>query len=174
MHSAWFRSTFLRVVKFVHIKEGGCNFCWEGILQKVWIIWAPFLYFNFKSFLHPNSLSLLRFHCTVHDLGLCFSESSNFYKLKRRGSNFLGEPILQKVRIMWSPLLYFNFKSFLNLSTSSFLRFQCILYDSGALSSEFSSFYKLKRRHLIFWEKHFSRRSELFDPLFCISILKVF
>ena len=83
MHSAWFRSSFLTVLKFLQIKEGGTNFWLEPILQKVWIIWSPLLYFNFKSFLDPNSLSFIRFQCILHDSGVLFSESWNFYKLKK-------------------------------------------------------------------------------------------
>ena len=83
MHSAWFRSTFFRVLKFLQIKEGGPNFWGEPILQNVWIIWSPLLYFNFKSFLDPNSLSFIRFQCILHDSGVLFSESWNVYKLKR-------------------------------------------------------------------------------------------
>ena len=83
MYSAWFRSTFLRVLKFVQIKEGGPNFWGEPILQNVWIIWSPLLYFNFKSFLDPNSSSFIRFQSILHEWGRLFSESWNFYKLKR-------------------------------------------------------------------------------------------
>ena len=145
------------------------------MLQKVWIIWSPLLYFNFKIFMEPNSLwfirvqcilhdsgvlfseplnfyklksvylisggnqfcrkselfcplfcswilkvlwsqncwSLVRFQCSVHDWGVLFSESWNFLKLKRGGPNFLLEPILQKVWNIWSSLLYFNIKSFM-------------------------------------------------------------
>ena len=83
MYSAWFRSTFRRVLKFVQIKEGGPNFWGEPILQNVWIIWSPLLYFNFKSFMEPNSSSVITFQCILHDSGVLFSESWNFYKLKR-------------------------------------------------------------------------------------------
>ena len=83
MYSAWFRSTFFRIFKFVKIKEGGSNFWREPILQNVWIIWSPFLFFNFKSFLDPNSWSLIRFQSILHESGRLFSESWNFYKLKR-------------------------------------------------------------------------------------------
>ena len=107
----WFGSTFLRVLKFLQIKDGGLNFWWEPILQKVWIIWSSVLYFNFKSFLDPNSLSFIRFQCILHDSGVLFSESWNFYKLKR------GD--------------------------------------------------------LISWGNQFGRKSKLFCPPFCISILKV-
>ena len=82
MYSAWFRSTFLRFFKFVQIKEGGSNFSREPILQNVWITWSPLLFFNFKSFLDPNSLSFIRFQSILHESGRFFSESWNVYKLK--------------------------------------------------------------------------------------------
>ena len=111
MHSVWFRSTFLRVLKFLQIKEGGPNFCGEPILQKVWIIWFP--------------------------------------------------------------LLYFNFKSLIDLNFFSFIRYLCILYDSVVLFSESWDFYKLKKGDLISGVNQFCRKSALFGPPFCISILKV-
>ena len=97
-----------------------------------------------------------------------------FLQIKEGGPNFWGEPILQNVWIIWSPLLYFNFKSFLDPNSSPFISFQCILYDSGVLLSGFSNFYKLKRGYLISGGNQFCRTSELFGPPFCISILKVF
>ena len=111
MHSAWLTSTFLRVFQFLQIKEGGPNF-WGG-------------------------------------------------------------PILQKVRIICSPLLYFNFKSFLDPNSLSFITFQCILHDSGVVFPESLNVYKVKRRDLISGGNQFCRKSELFGPPFCISILKV-
>ena len=90
MHFVSFRSTSLRVSKFLQIKEGGPNFWGEPILQNVWIIWSPLLFFNFKSFLHPNSSSFIRFQSILHESGRLFSECSIFYRLRRRGPNFLG------------------------------------------------------------------------------------
>ena len=139
MHSAWFRSTFLRVLKFLQIKEGGPNFWVEPILQNVWIIWSPLLSFNFKSFKYRISLSFIKFQCILHDSGVLFSESSNFYKLKRRGgSNFWGNQFCRKSELFGPPfLLHFNSKSFKYQISLSFIRFQCILHDSGVLFSEF-------------------------------------
>ena len=111
MHSAWLRSTFLRFLKFLQVKQGDLI---SG-----------------------------------------------------------GETILQKFRVIWSPLLYFNFKSFTDPNSSSFIRFQCILHDSGVLFSESWNFYKLKRGDLISGGNQFCRKSELFGPSFCIWILKV-
>ena len=82
-YSALFRSTFLRLLKFVQIKDGETNFWWEPILQNVWIILSPLLFLNFKSFLDPKSLSFLRFQSILHESGRLFSKSWNFYKLKR-------------------------------------------------------------------------------------------
>ena len=130
--SAWFRSTFLWVLKFLQIKEGGPNFWGEPILQKVRIIWSPLLYFNFTSFMHPNSYSFIRFQCILHDselkksdlLGSPFCISIlkvsawfrstflwvfKFLQIKERGPNFWGEPLLQKVRIIWSSSSGFQF-----------------------------------------------------------------
>ena len=168
MHFAWFWSTFLRFFKFLQIKEGGTNFWGKPILQKVWIIWSPLHYFKSKSFLNLNSSSFIKFQCILHDSGVIFSESRNFYKLKR------GDPILQKVWIIWSPLLYFNFESFLNPNSLSFIRFQYILHDWGASFAEPLNIYKLKTGDLIYGGNQFCRKFELFGPLLCISILKVF
>ena len=111
MNSGSFRSTFFRVFKCLEIKEGQPNFCGKPILQKVWFIWSPLLYLNFKSFMDPNS--------------------------------------------------------------SSFIRFQCILHVSGVLFWESWKFYKLKKGDLISGGSQFCTKSELFPPPFCISILKV-
>ena len=117
MHSAWFRSTFVRVLKFVQIKERGPNFLGEPILQKVWIIWSPLLYLNFKSFVDPDSSSFIRFQCILHDSGVLFSESWNFYKLKRgdlisggnqfcRMSELFGPPFcIWILKVLWSQIL---------------------------------------------------------------------
>ena len=149
MHSTWFSSSFLRVLKFLQIKEGGSNFWREPILQNVWITCSRLLYFDLKNFLDPNSSSIIKFQCILHDWRALFSEFWNSYKLKRGGRNFWEESILQKVWIISSPLLYFNIKSIMEPNFSSFIRFQCILHDSGVLFSEVWNFYKLKRGDLI-------------------------
>ena len=94
-------------------------------------------------------------------------------KIKKWETNFWGKSILQKVWIIWSLLLYFNFKSFMDPNSSSFIRFQCILHDSGVLFWDSWNFYKLKTGYLISDGNQFCRKSELFGPAFCISILKV-
>ena len=142
-------------------------------MQKVWIIWSPLLYFNFKSFMDPNSSWFIRFQCILHDSGVLISEVWNFYKLKRGNLISRGKEFLRKVWIMWWPLLYFNFKSFMEPNHSSLIRFQWILHNWGVLFSESRNFYKLKRGDLISWGKQFCRMYELFGLFFCISILKV-
>ena len=96
-----------------------------------------------------------------------------FLQIKEVGCNFWDEPILQKVWIIWFPLLYFIFKNFMDQISSSYIRLQCILQDSVVLFSESWNFFKLKRGHLISWVNRFCRKSKLFGPPFCISIFKI-
>ena len=103
MHFAWFRSTFCRVLKFLPTKERRHNFWREPILQKVWIIWSPLLYFNFKSFLNPNSLSFIRFQCIIHDWGVIFSTSLNFFKLRTRDLISPGTQFSRKSELFGPP-----------------------------------------------------------------------
>ena len=142
-------------------------------MLKVWFISSPLLHFSFKSFLDPSSRPFIRFKCILYDSRVLLSGFPNLCKLKREWFNFWGEPIFQNVRILWSPFLHFNFKSFLDPNSLEFIRFQCILYDSGVLLPGFSNFYKLKWGNLISGGYQFWRNSELFCPPFCISILKV-
>ena len=118
MHSAWFRSTFLRVLKFLQIKEGGPNFWGEPILQNVWIIWSPLLYFNFKSFLDPKSSSFIRFQCILHDWGVLFSEPWNFCKLRRGDLISGGNQFCRKSELLGPPF----FISILKVLSTQFLR----------------------------------------------------
>ena len=134
MHSVWLTSTFCRVFKFLQIKEGGPNFLGEPILQKVWIVCSPLLYFNFQSLMDTNSSSFIRFQCILHDSGVLLSESRNFYKSKSE-ELISGRHQFCRKSIIWFPLLYFSFKSFLDSNSLSFNRFQCILVDSGELFS---------------------------------------
>ena len=131
MHSAWFRSTFPRVLKFLQIKEGGPNFWEEPILLNVWIIWSPLLYFNYKSFLYRNFLSLIRFQFILHDSGVLFSGSWNVYKLKGGDRISKGNQFCRKSELFDPPLLYFNYKNFLYRNSLSLIRFQWILHDPG-------------------------------------------
>ena len=139
MDSAWFRSTSLRVFKFLEIKDGD------------------------RIFLGNQYCRLRR----------TFLRVVKFLQIKEGESNFWGEPIFQKVWFIWLPLLYFNFKRFMDTISASFIRFQCALPDSGVLFSESSKFYKLKRRDVISRGNQFCRKSELFGCPFWISILKV-
>ena len=82
MHSAWLMSTFLRVLKFLQVKEGGPNF-WGGTnFAESLNYLVPLQYLNFKRFMDPNFLSFIRSQCILHDSGVLFSESWNFNKLK--------------------------------------------------------------------------------------------
>ena len=181
MDFAWFRMTFLRLFKFLQIKKRGPNLWAKPILQIVWIIWSRLLYFNFKTLKGPIFGSLIR---TSELFGTCFCISIlkglstqffcnsldfsvfsawfrstflllfKFLQIKKKWPNFWGEPFPQIIWITWSLLLYFNFKAFKGPISSSFIRFQYILYDSEELWNQFSG------------------KSELYKPYFCNSILK--
>ena len=141
MHSAWFRSTFLRVLKFLQIKEGGPNFWGEPILQNVWIIWSPLLYLNFKSFLDPNSSSFIRFQCILHDSGVPLSESRNFYKLKKGDLIFGGNQFCRKSELFGPSFCTWILKVFqtqIHLHSLDFNAF-CIIQEYFCQSPEIST-----------------------------------
>ena len=141
--ACWNFYTFLRVVKFPESKELGPNFLGEPIIEKVRVICCSLVCFNFKSLVDLRSLSFIRFQCILHDWGVLFPKCWNFYtflrvlkfpETKQWVPNFWGEPIMEKIWVIWWPLLCFIFKSFVELYSASFIRFQCIVHDWGALS----------------------------------------
>ena len=162
MYFVWFKCTPVRVLKFVEIKEGGFNFCGEAIFQNVWIIWFPLLYFNLKSSMDPNYSSIIRFHSIMHELGKVLWEFSNLYKLKMGDIISRGDEFCRMSDLFGPPLLYFNFKSFLDPNSAPFISFRCICYDSGVLLSGFSNFYKFKTGDLLSGWNQFCRMSGLF------------
>ena len=173
MGSTWFTSTFLNFLKFPQIKEGGPNFLGEPILQNGWIIWSPILYFNFRILKGPNSSSLIRFQCILHDSAVLFSVFWNFVKLRKGDLISWGEPILQNGWIIWSHLLYFNIRNFRDPNCSSFIRFQCILHNSAVIFSLFWNFLKLKKGDVISWGEPILQSGWIIVPSFCISILEI-
>ena len=77
--------TFFRPLKFPQIKDRGPNFMGgEQFCRMVELfVPPPLLYFNFKHLKNPNFSSFIRFHYTVHDSAVHFSDLQNFFKLKR-------------------------------------------------------------------------------------------
>ena len=136
---------FLGFFKFRQIKEGGPNFSGEPIVQNSWIISSPLLYFNFRSLKDPNFSSFIRFQCVLHDAVLLFPGFWNFLKLESGYLISCSEPILENSWIIWSPLLFFNFRSLKDPNSLSFIRFQCSLHDLAVLFPGFWNFLKLKR-----------------------------
>ena len=133
----------------------------QAFLKNSWIIWSPLLYFDFKTFNDPNSSSFIRFPFVLYNSEDFFCHALEI-STKEGGPNFSEEPILQKVWIIWSTLLYFNFKNLMDPNSSSFIRFQCILHDSGVIFSKSWNFCKLRRGDLIYWGTQFCKNSELF------------
>ena len=97
-----------------------------------------------------------------------------FLKVKERGPNFWrGTNFGQCLNYLCYTVLDFNFKTFLDPNSSSFITFQCILHDPGVLFSESWNLYISGRVDLISGVNQLCTISELFGSPFCIWILKV-
>ena len=103
MYSAWFRSTFLKLLQFLQIKERGPNFWGNQFCRKSELFGRPFLYLDFKTFVDPNSSWFSRFQCILQDLGVLFSESWNFFKLKRGDLISWGNQFCRKSELFGRP-----------------------------------------------------------------------
>ena len=124
MGSDWFTSTFVNFLKFPQIKEGGPNFL-DGTNSAKWLNYLiPLLYFNFRNFRESNSLSFIALQWVPIDSPVLLSIFWNFFKLKTGDLISWWEPVVQNGWIIWSPLLYFNFRNLRDRSSSSFVRFQ--------------------------------------------------
>ena len=144
--------------KWGDLISGGNQFCWKSEL-----FGPPFCISILKVFqtqILRHSLDLNAF-CMIQGY---FSQSLEFLQIKEGRPNFFREPIFQKVRILWSPLLYFNFNSFTDGNSSSIIRFQYIFHDSGILFSESWSFYNLKRGDLFLGEANFAESLNYMVP----------
>ena len=106
-----------------YLNWGGLISSEEPVLKNSWIIWSPLLYFNFKTFKDPNSLSFIRFQCVLYDSEEFLSDFWNFYKLKGEDLLSGGNQFCRKSELFGPLLLYFNFKSFMDPNFSSFIRF---------------------------------------------------
>ena len=150
MYSAWLRTTFRRVLKFLQIKEGQPDFWgWGSNFAECLNYLVPPSLFQFWKFCRPNFFAIRSIPIYCAWFRSTFRRVLKFVQIKDGRPNFCGEPILQNVWIIWSHFLFSNFKSFLDRNLSSFITFQSILQESGRLSSESWNFLKLKRRDLI-------------------------
>ena len=154
---------------FCKLKRGDLISGGKQFSRKSELFGRPFRIFNSGIF----SL-FIRFQCILDYSGVPFSEIGNFYKLMRQGLNFLKKIILKNVWIICSPLLCFNFKSFVEHNSSSFISFQCILHASGVLFSEFWNLQILKMRDLFPWGNQFCRNPEVFGHPFPYFNFKTF
>ena len=156
---------------FFILKRGDLIFWRESILQNSWIIWSTLLYFNFRNLKDPNSLSFIRFQWFLHDSALLFSVIWNFLKSKRGDLISWAEPILQNDWIIWSPLLYFNYRNWRDPNSLPLIRFQCMLHDSAVLFSGLWNFLKLKREDLVSWGEPILQNSWIiWSPLLYFNI----
>ena len=138
MHSVWFRSTFPRVLKFPQLKQGGGepNFWGEPILKNGWIICSLLCI----SILKVSKTEVLRqsldFNAFCRFSRSTFLRLLKFPQIKEGGANYCENQFCRTDELLtYSPFLPFNFKSAKEPISSSFIRFQWILYDSEVLSS---------------------------------------
>ena len=117
--------------------------------EKLDYLVTPPVFHIFRKFKDPNSSSFIRFQCILYDSAVLFSAFLKLIKLKKGDLISQGEPILQNSWIIWSALLYFNFRSLKDPNSFSFMRFSCFLHDSVVLFQAFRNFLKLKRGDLI-------------------------
>ena len=118
MRSTSFRSPLLRLLKFLQIKKWEPNFCVVAILQKVWIIWSPFLYFNLKTFKDQNSFSFVTFQSALYDSEELLSDFWNLCKLKSGVLISGGNQFCRKSELFGTPFIISNLK----LSRTQILR----------------------------------------------------
>ena len=102
-------------------------------------------------FQDPNSSSLIRLQCILHDSAVLLSVFEEFFKLKRGHIISWREPILQNSWIIWCLVLYYNIKYLKDPNSLSFIRFQSILHDSAVLLLVFENSLKVKWRDIISW-----------------------
>ena len=147
----WFTSTIVSFLRFLQIKEGRPNFLgWTNSVERLHHL-VSLLYFSFRNLKDPNSSRFISYQWVLDEATLILSIFWNLFKLRRGDLISWGEPILQNGWIIWSPLLYFNFRV-LNYSNSwSFIRFQWILNDSQASFSFFWNIVKLRRGDPTCW-----------------------
>ena len=139
------------VSNFQKWKRGDLICWWSQFCRMADLFWPPFCF---------SILKLLRTRILRHSLhfnAFCkiqkkFSQTSEFFTNYRQGPNFCGEPLLQNGCIIWCPQLYFNFKTFKGANSSSFIRFQFILDDSGEVFWDFWDFVQIKE-----WGPNFLR-----------------
>ena len=120
---------------FFKLNRGDLIAWGEPILQNGWIILSALLYFDFRNLKEPDSWSFIRIQCIQHQSAVLVSVFKILLKLKRGSLSSWGEPILQNSWIIWSSILYFNFRNLKEPNFLSLIRFQCILHDSAVLFS---------------------------------------
>ena len=114
MHSPWFRSTFLSLLKFLQIKWGAPNFLWGTSSAERLSYLVPLLYSNFKSLKNTNSLSFIRFQCISAWFKSTFLKLRllKLLQIKEGAPNFLRGTNSAELLNYLALLLHFNFKSF--------------------------------------------------------------
>ena len=120
-----------------------------------------------------NSSSFIRIQCTLHDLGVPFSDFLNFYKLKRGELISCGSKFC-KMTELFGPHFCI---SFLKVLRTQILRHSLNFNAFCMVEEYFSQAFKISKNYRwgtqFLGGNEFSRRAEFFYLPFCISNLKV-
>ena len=172
MHSTWFSSTFLRFLKFPQIKEWEPYFIgWTNSAERLNYLVPPSVFQLKKNLMNQSSSFFSRFYCILlHVSAVFLSDFKNFLQLKRVDLISLGGPFLQNGWIIWSPLLYFNFKSWKDSKSLSFVRFQFVRHDTAVFFTFFWNLQRLQNVDLISWGGN--ELCKMTEWRICISLAK--
>ena len=152
----------------MNLISGGNQFCRKSELfgqsSCIWI--SKVLYTK----VHRHSLDFNAF-CIIQEE---FSQSLEISTNWRRGTLFLGGTIFaESLDYLVPPFCIWILKVLYIKNSSSLIRFQCMLHEWKVLFSETWNFYKLNKGDPISGGNQLWRKSEIFGPPCCISVLKV-
>ena len=134
-------SIFQYLLKF---KTGHLNSWREPILEKGWIIWSPFLYFNFKNFKDPSSCSFITFQCILHDPVVLFSAFQSFSSLRGAIKFLEGDQSCRTAQLLPPPFYILAVRIWRAQILHLSLDFQSVWHDTAIFLSVFQIFLKLK------------------------------
>ena len=113
---------------------------WTISAEQLSYLVISFYIFNFKNLKGPNFYITDQISTYSTWFTSAFIIFLKFSQINKEWPNIMGEAILQKVCIIWSPPLYFNFRNLKSSNSKPIIRFQFVLHDSAGFFSLFKNF----------------------------------
>ena len=135
-------SIFQYLLKF---KTGDLNSWRKPILEKGWIIWPPFLYFNFKNFKDPSSCSFITFQCILHDPVVLFSAFQSFSSLRGAIKFLEGDQFCRTAQLLPPPFYILAVRIWRAQILHLSLDFQSVRHDTAIFFPVFQVFFKFEK-----------------------------